>query len=147
MQATRINHDNALILRLWRGAITADQLVESIRHTTKAARPDIVYREICLFDASIAMIDAKTLQWVRREIDALRVDAHLTRSHIAFVSPAPHDEPMLRLWVQMRDYEAIGVATRTCQSIDAAADWLDVPGDLVRDHLTEMAESLERSNG
>lgn len=138
MQVTRIDHESRLILRLWRGRISPSDILASIRQATEGARPDILYRDLCVFDASIAEIDSRTLQSFRAEVAKLRVDEKLHRSHIAFYSAAPHDEPLLRLWVQMRDYESAGIEARTFHDLTETAKWLEIDTTLLRRRLVEM---------
>ncbi|MBP5855431.1 hypothetical protein KAJ83_00290 [Marivibrio halodurans] len=138
MQVTRIDHESRLILRLWRGRISPLDILASIRQAAEGARSDILYRDLCIFDASIAEIDPRTLQNFRAEVAGLRVDEKLHRSRVAFYSAAPHDEPLLRLWVQMRDYEGAGIEARTFHDLNETAKWLEIDTALLRRRLVEM---------
>ncbi len=138
MQRVRLDHEHRLVLRTWRGSVDAAQVAQSIREVTLAARPDIVYRDVNHFNGSIASITAADMKDLREEIARLRVDERLRRSHLALVAEVPHDEPLLKLWVHLRDYEAAGIAARTMTSLEAAAEWLEIDPDWLRETIAEM---------
>jgi len=139
MHRTEIDEARGLILRYWRERLTAAEAVESIRQTAAAADPRRTYKEIVFFDASIADADPPTMRAILDQIEEIGVDERLIRSHICFVSSEPHNAPLLKFWLELRDYEALGAEAATFLDLAAAARWLDLDPQWLGARLGAMA--------
>lgn len=139
MHRTEIDEQRGLILRYWRERLSAAEAVESIRQTADAADPDRTYRELVYFDASIADADPPTLRAILAEIAEIGVDQRLKRSHICFVSNEPHNAPLLKFWLEVRDYSAVGTEAATFLDLAEAARWLDLDPVWLGERLGAMA--------
>lgn len=139
MHRTEIDEERSLILRYWRHRLTAAELVESIRQTAAAANPGRTYKEIVFFDASIAEADPPTLRAILDQIEEIGVDQRVVRSHICFVSTDAHNEPLLKFWLDLRDYAAVGTQAATFLDMSEAARWLDLDPQWLGARLSAMA--------
>ncbi|MEQ8604166.1 MAG: hypothetical protein RIB45_12690 [Marivibrio sp.] len=139
MHRTEIDNERGLILRYWRQRLTASEAVDSIRQTAYAADPQRIYKEIVFFDASFAEVDPPTIRVILDQIDEIGVDRRLVRSHICFVSNEPHNAPLLKFWLELRDYGAVGTAAAAFLDLDEAARWLDIDPHWLGARLGAMA--------
>jgi hypothetical protein len=139
MHRTEIDEANRLVLRYWRGRLSAQEALDSIRQTAAAAHPGRTYRELVYFDASIADADPPTLRAILDTIAEIGVDDRLKRSRICFVSNEPHNAPLLKFWLELRDYAAVGTEAATFLDLAEAAHWLDLDPTWLGERLGAMA--------
>lgn len=139
MHRTEVDEPHGLILRYWRERLSAAEAVESIRQTAAAVDPARRYREIVYFDASIADADPPTMRAILAQIQEIGVDDRLKRSRICFVSNEPHNAPLLKFWLEVWDYAAVGTEAATFLDLAEAARWLDLDPVWLGERLGAMA--------